>query len=45
MVGIEHSPTAIFDVSRAIQSIILTAWAQADSSATLPIPVSDREME
>lgn len=28
VVGMEHSPYAVSDVSRAIQSMILTAWSQ-----------------
>ena len=32
VVGIEHSPFALSDASRAIQSMILTAWAQGIGS-------------
>ncbi len=32
VVGMEHSPFAIADASRAIQSMILTAWAQGIGS-------------
>ena len=32
VVGMEHSPFAISDASRAIQSMILTAWAQGIGS-------------
>ncbi|HEY0756258.1 MAG TPA: nitroreductase family protein [Ktedonobacteraceae bacterium] len=28
VIGMEHSPYAVSDASRAIQSMILTAWAQ-----------------
>jgi nitroreductase len=32
VVGMEHSPFAVSDASRAIQSMILTAWAQGIGS-------------
>ncbi len=32
VVGMEHSPHAVSDVSRAIQSMILTAWSQGVGS-------------
>jgi len=32
VVGVEHSPFAISDASRAIQSMMLTAWAQGIGS-------------
>ncbi len=32
VVGIEHSPFAVSDASRAIQAMILTAWAQGIGS-------------
>lgn len=32
VVGMEHSPYAVSDASRAIQSMILTAWAQGIGS-------------
>lgn len=32
VVGMEHSPYAVSDASRAIQSMILTAWAQGVGS-------------
>ncbi len=32
VVGIEHSPFAVSDASRAIQAMILTAWAQGVGS-------------